>query len=447
MTKGYYGGFTFGWPTPIGGIGGGLYFDNHENFYPQFYYGTPGWGVSVGHSPDLDELLTGTSVSGSFGRRSIGPNLGASNSSIGVGIGTPGFGATYGWGPYKVDPAPLEAIGEINPAIYSTGFDLPHVDRQDSFGDRFGEWGYSPSGIAPPSAPGLHGQLNGRFGSWGTAPADNSDNPGSPVLRELEKYRRAAASDRASPGVGANNAPAQPGASVFDTGAPKDSFDDRFGNWGYSSSGIAPPSAPGLPGQLSSRFGSWGMAPADNPDDPRSPVLRELEKYRRAAASDRAPPGVGANSVPAQLGTSVFDTGAPAVPFVPPTQSALAPAPPASFGGNWGASAPANAPVSAPEQMSSPQGTGAKPLDRKDIRILARVMPDGSIIYPPTSIPNTPAPPQPDRLPGLVSGEPMPKYPVPPMLFGLPDRSAASGDNMDDWFTRWNIAVTRCSCG
>jgi hypothetical protein len=23
------------------------------------------------------------------------------------------------------------------------------------------------------------------------------------------------------------------------------------------------------------------------------------------------------------------------------------------------------------------------------------------------------------------------------MLFGFPDRSATSGDNMDDWFTRW----------
>lgn len=38
---------------------------------------------------------------------------------------------------------------------------------------------------------------------------------------------------------------------------------------------------------------------------------------------------------------------------------------------------------------------------------------------------------------GLVSGQPMPDYPVPPRLFGLPDRSAASGDDMDDWYTRW----------
>ena len=94
MTKGYYVGGTYGWPTPFGGIGGGLYFDNYGNLYPQFYYGTPGAGISAGYSPDLEGFLTGTSVSGSFGRRSIRANIGASNSSTGVGIGTPGFGAT-----------------------------------------------------------------------------------------------------------------------------------------------------------------------------------------------------------------------------------------------------------------------------------------------------------------------------------------------------------------
>jgi hypothetical protein len=41
------------------------------------------------------------------------------------------------------------------------------------------------------------------------------------------------------------------------------------------------------------------------------------------------------------------------------------------------------------------------------------------------------------RQPGVITGQPMPDYPVPPMVFGLPDRSAASGDNMDDWFARW----------
>ena len=30
-----------------------------------------------------------------------------------------------------------------------------------------------------------------------------------------------------------------------------------------------------------------------------------------------------------------------------------------------------------------------------------------------------------------------PSDPLPPPVFGLPDQSAASGDNMDDWFSRW----------
>src|SRR5689334_4852849 len=120
MTEGYYGGGTIGFPQ-LYGLGGGLYADNHGNLYPQFYYGTPGAGVSGGFSPDLEGFLAGTSVSGSFGRGAIRANVGASDSSTGVGFGTPGFGATYGFGPYKPDPAPPEAAGEVNPAIYSTG--------------------------------------------------------------------------------------------------------------------------------------------------------------------------------------------------------------------------------------------------------------------------------------------------------------------------------------
>jgi hypothetical protein len=37
----------------------------------------------------------------------------------------------------------------------------------------------------------------------------------------------------------------------------------------------------------------------------------------------------------------------------------------------------------------------------------------------------------------------MPDYPVPPWLFGLPDRSAANGDDMDDWYTRWIKPLVR----
>jgi hypothetical protein len=36
-----------------------------------------------------------------------------------------------------------------------------------------------------------------------------------------------------------------------------------------------------------------------------------------------------------------------------------------------------------------------------------------------------------------MAGQPMLDYPVAPMVFGLPDRSATSGDDMGDWFSRW----------
>ena len=98
MADGFYGGGTFGFPTPIGGVGGGLYFDNFGNLYPQFYYGTPRAGMSAGYTPDLEGLLTGASLSGSIGNRTLNYNVGTSGSSLGAGFGTPGLGVTYGFG-------------------------------------------------------------------------------------------------------------------------------------------------------------------------------------------------------------------------------------------------------------------------------------------------------------------------------------------------------------
>jgi hypothetical protein len=165
MTKGFYGGATVGLPV-LGGFGGGLYFDNHGNFYPQVYYGTPGGGISTGYSPDLEGFLTGTSVSGNFGSGSIKYNIGTSGSSSGVGFGTPGVGVTYGFGPYKSDPAPPDAAGGVDSAIYSTGFALLPSDGQEPFGDRFGKWESSPVGITPQTAANRPQSFDNRFGNW-----------------------------------------------------------------------------------------------------------------------------------------------------------------------------------------------------------------------------------------------------------------------------------------
>ena len=99
MAQGIYGGGTFGFPW---GGGVGLYLDNHGRVYPQLYGGTPGMGLSAGYTPNLEGLLTGTSVSGSPGRGSVRFNTGTSGGAIGVGIGTPGIGVTHGFGPLEM---------------------------------------------------------------------------------------------------------------------------------------------------------------------------------------------------------------------------------------------------------------------------------------------------------------------------------------------------------
>jgi len=80
---------------------------------------------------------------------------------------------------------------------------------------------------------------------------------------------------------------------------------------------------------------------------------------------------------------------------------------------------------------------GPPAADTKNIRVLGRFAPDGTRLdsYPPLK-PGLKQP-QTTKPLSLITGQPMPDYPVPPMVFGLPDRPAASGDNMDDWFSRW----------
>lgn len=49
MTKGFYNGFTFGVPTPIGGVGGGLYADSYGTFILNFTTVRP-TGAGLCHS-------------------------------------------------------------------------------------------------------------------------------------------------------------------------------------------------------------------------------------------------------------------------------------------------------------------------------------------------------------------------------------------------------------
>lgn len=153
MKQGSYGGFTYGSPY---GFGGGLYVDSYGNLYPQAYFGSPKLGVSGGYTNDLEGLLTGLSVGGTLGSVKVGPNVGTSGGANGFGFGTPGAGATYGFG-----PIPMRSLLDFRP-------------RTDEFGQPF------PGSEAPVLPPANNS------GNQGTSPAS-----GNPVLKFFDSFRPA----------------------------------------------------------------------------------------------------------------------------------------------------------------------------------------------------------------------------------------------------------------
>ena len=172
-------------------------------------------------------------------------------------------------------------------------------DRQDPFGDRYGKWGSSPARNAP--LPGLdHSDTFGnRFGNWGSVPAGRFGDTGSAALRELQ--RRSAAPD-GSPSTSAQGAvPATPASRHPAAYSPAGDF---FGKIPRTPAIAATPS-PSIASQPNLVY-----FPGSN----SSPVLD---------ADGSPPPAAGENfrrlgrRTYSQSPASVFDTGAPAVPFVP----------------------------------------------------------------------------------------------------------------------------------
>jgi hypothetical protein len=194
MTKGTYAGGTIGGPW---GLGGGLYIDSHGRIYPQAYGGTPGVSLSAGYTPDLEGLLTGTSLSGSFGEGAIRLNAGTSGGATGIGIGTPGVGVTYGFGPLEMShdfsrPWIAPAIKESAAAagvpsrnnVFEYGFpdpatvqsSGPAIAAVNNTAPSVFDTGTSPVMLFPPSedAP---GGLLGRMINAGLIDPSNPDQP------------------------------------------------------------------------------------------------------------------------------------------------------------------------------------------------------------------------------------------------------------------------------
>jgi len=280
----------------------------------------------------------------------------------------------------------------------------------------------------------------------------------------------------------------------------RDAFDGRFGKWGSSSASIAPQSAPDLPDSFNNRFGNWGSVPAGDSDIPRSPVLRELQKYRRSMAPNGSVPSSAqsaSSATPAFQPDAVYS---PAGDFYGnfPGASAAAPSPKAfnapAFGSDPRTANDANAVaqrlarlfhgfgqfvedslVSPAEAAPLPRvlsGPTAPDLPHDEAPAVVSKRPEqylsARVVYPsPASARDAAAPvapdvqgsfkgrfgdwvgtaarnsdqlaqvPQAEPVLSLVSGKPIPNYPIPPSIWGFPDSSTTTSDSVEDWFNRW----------
>jgi hypothetical protein len=98
-------------------------------------------------------------------------------------------------------------------------------------------------------------------------------------------------------------APSPPAVSSENSGT----FDSRFGSWGPSSAGTAPPPSPDRPASFDSRFGNWGNFPTSGVGNPHG-----------------APPNVDSSQVRilsrgivGQPSASGSEASAPTAPIVP----------------------------------------------------------------------------------------------------------------------------------
>jgi hypothetical protein len=266
-----------------------------------------------------------------------------------------------------------------------------------AFGDRFGRWGFSPSGIAAPPASDGPASFDHRFETWSTVPAGRLGDTRSPVLRELEKYRRSAAPDGPAPtSVQGMPTPAFQPDAVY---SPAGNF---FGNFPRGSADATTrlpttfkTSGSAVGSRITDDFGGTGKGPMG--------VLGGL-----IGNSSMDP--VGAR--PQIRGVGAADSSSEEINAVDPSENASAVPRPATY--PW-------------LRRGSSASPGFMPLD-----------PEQPVTQP-----------KPAASLGIFSGEPM--LPLPHAVWGFPDRSSASpGGTLFDFLaglTRRNPATVPLNDG
>jgi len=353
-----------------------------------------------------------------------------------------------------------------------------NAGHQDSFGDRFERWGSSPTAIAPMPAPDNPASLDQRFGSWGSTYAGNAGVGNSPSVAPPDfvgPSKPFVSRPNGSLAAPDGSAPLYP--APMNLGAPGPfSTGGRFVPRSlppqplYPIGSLVPASngrAQDRQGLLDDQPGYGNSSPAEEADRFRSPVLRELQKYRQLAASGVATAPSSAASylgLPHASGSVSSGTGGVTGGVLKWIENGLI------------GSAEASQPKLLPQGGTAPDFAGendgsisnsneaASPLTPDNRRYLSRriasqasafdtgapavpfirsneslspdrpnAFEDRFETWPSTPSVTQPALPQQASRPlGLFSGQPMPDWAVPAPIFDLPDRASVRNDSADD---------------
>jgi hypothetical protein len=395
--------FSNGWPLGKGGSGTAGNGVKWERISPQFEIG----GMIVTSTPDSVRATLKlpwaapappADSSPSFNDRysAVHPRAPTANGD-GKGIGgPPDIATTYGGGGGVSTSRPIGAPDFVGPSIpfVSTpagslvapeGSSLldsapmnPEALGPFSTGGRFVPRSLPPQPLHPTGSlvpasnrwiQDRQGSLDDRSGNWSSSPAEDADRFRSPVLRELQKYRQLAASGGAVSNLGIPHALSSVGGGTGDVtgGVLK-----WIGN-GLISSGEASPSKL-LPQGGAQNLSNESDGAISDTNGTASPLAKDNRRFLSRHIASQA---------------SAFDTGAPAVPFIP-SNVGLAPDHPNSFDdrfGNW----PSTAGVTQPAQ----EREASRPV-------------------------------------GPFTGQPTPGRPVPLPIFDLLDRSTVRDGSVDD---------------
>jgi hypothetical protein len=209
------------------------------------------------------------------------------------------------------------------------------------------------------------------------------------------------------------------------------------GKWGSVPTGVAQPRPSDRPESFDNRFGNWGFAPAGDFGHPGSGAP---QNYKRSAAPDGPAPTSAQGAFAATPASQPYTAGAGSVLGKFILDSLFTPAEAASPTAQ-------GTPLLTPYFPSQPSTLGDRSGIAPDVPSpdtypqLRRVSPPLPRMTLPD--PDQPVPPQPGGPLGIFTGKPMPSWTVPPPLGGLLDNSNAAGNN--DGFNLLARLVARSS--